>query len=157
MFVNPNPHNQNNPEKGDENKRYLYTPWIWSIVIKTLWCWHRNRHLDQQRRIRSDINPCQSISQFSHSVVSNSLQPHELEHARPPCPSPTPGFYSNWRPRSQWCHPAISSSVPLLLLPPSPPSIRVFSNESALLMRWPMYLWSINLWQRKQEYITGKI
>ena len=49
--------------------------------------------------------------QFSHSVMSNSLWPHELQHARPPCPSPTPGVHSNSRPSSQWCHPAISSSV----------------------------------------------
>ena len=49
--------------------------------------------------------------QISHSVVSNSLQPHESQHARPPCPSPTPGVHSDSRPSSQWCHPAISSSV----------------------------------------------
>ena len=49
--------------------------------------------------------------QFSHSVVSNSLQPHELQHARPPCPSLIPGVHSDSRPSSQWCHPAISSSV----------------------------------------------
>ena len=49
--------------------------------------------------------------QFSHSVVSDSLWPHELQHARPPCPSPTPGVYSNSCPSSRWCHPAISSSV----------------------------------------------
>ena len=48
---------------------------------------------------------------FSRSVVSNSLRPHELQHARPPCPSPTPGVYSNSCPSSQWCHPATSSSV----------------------------------------------
>ena len=49
--------------------------------------------------------------QFSHSVVSHSLQPHELQHARPPCPSPTPGVYSNPCPLSRWCHPTIKSSV----------------------------------------------
>ena len=49
--------------------------------------------------------------QFSHSVMSNSLQPHELQHARPPCPSPTPGVHLNSCPSSRWCHPAISSSV----------------------------------------------
>ena len=48
---------------------------------------------------------------FSHSVVSGSLWPHELQHTRPPCPSPTPGVQSDSRPSSQWCHPAISSSV----------------------------------------------
>ena len=50
-------------------------------------------------------------SQFSHSVVSNSFRPHCLQHARLPCPSPTPGAYSNSCPLHQWCHPTISSSV----------------------------------------------
>ena len=56
---------------------------------------------------------CTYISsvQFSCSLVSNSLQPHEPQHARPPCPSPTPGIYPNSCPLSQWCHLAISSSV----------------------------------------------
>ena len=49
--------------------------------------------------------------QFSHSVMSNSLRPHGLQHARPPCPSPTPGVHPNSSPLSQWCHPTISSSV----------------------------------------------
>ena len=49
--------------------------------------------------------------QFSHSVVSDSLRPHELQHAKPPCPSQAPGVYSNSCPSSRWCHPAISSSV----------------------------------------------
>ena len=48
---------------------------------------------------------------FSHSVVSESLRPHGLQHARPPCPSPTTGTYSNSCPLSRWCHPTISSSV----------------------------------------------
>ena len=52
-----------------------------------------------------------SSVQFSHSVVSNSLWPHESQHARPPCPSPTLGAYPNSRPSSRWHHPAISSSV----------------------------------------------
>ena len=52
-----------------------------------------------------------SSVQFSCSVVSDSLRPHELQHARPPCPSPTPGVHSDSCPSSQWCHPAISSSV----------------------------------------------
>ena len=51
------------------------------------------------------------LSLFSRSVMSDSLRPHELQHARPPCPSPTPGVHSNLRPLSWWCHPAISSSV----------------------------------------------
>ena len=51
------------------------------------------------------------FSQFSHSVVSDSLWPHELQHARPPCPSPTPRVHPIPYPLSQWCHPTISSSV----------------------------------------------
>ena len=49
--------------------------------------------------------------QFSHSVMSDSLRPHESQHTRPPCPLPTPGVHSDSRPSSQWCHPAISFSV----------------------------------------------
>ena len=52
-----------------------------------------------------------SSVQFSHSVVSDSLWPHELEHSKSPCPSPAPGVHSNSCPSSRWCHPAISSSV----------------------------------------------
>ena len=52
-----------------------------------------------------------SSVQFSHSVLSNSLRPHESQHARPPCPSPTPGVHSNSCPSSSWCHATISSSV----------------------------------------------
>ena len=52
--------------------------------------------------------------QFSHSVISNSLWPHVLQHSRPPCPSPTPEAHSNSCPLSRWCHPQISSSVILL-------------------------------------------
>ena len=76
-----------------------------------------------------------SSVQFSRSVVSDSLQPHGLQHARPPCPSPTPRVYSDSHPLSQWCHPTIQLSNPLstpLLLPSIFPSIRVFSNELAL-------------------------
>ena len=51
------------------------------------------------------------VNQFSHSVMSNSLWPHGLQHARPPCPSPTLRDYSNSCPLSRWCHPTISSSV----------------------------------------------
>ena len=57
------------------------------------------------------ISHANSLVQFIHSVVSDSLQPHGLQHARPPCPSPTPGACSNSCPLSWWCHPTISSSV----------------------------------------------
>ena len=75
--------------------------------------------------------------------MSDSLGPHESQHTRPPCPSPTPRVYPNSCPSSRWCDPAISSCRPLLLLPPISPSIRVFSNESTLHMRWPKY-WSFS-------------
>ena len=68
-----------------------------------------------------------SSVQFSRSVVSDSLWPHELQHARPPCPSPTPGVHSDSRPSSQWCHPAISSSVvPFSSRPQSLPASKSF-------------------------------
>ena len=65
-----------------------------------------------------------SSVQFSRSVVSNCLRPHELQHARPPCQSPTPGVYPNSCPLSQWCHTTISSSsvVPLSSCPQSFPA-----------------------------------
>ena len=99
----------------------------------------------------------QSVSQFSHSVVSNSLWPHESQHARPPCPSPTPRVHSDSRPSSWWCHPAISSSfIPFSSCPPIPPSIRVFSNESTLHMRWPKY-WSFSFSFIPSKEIPGLI
>ena len=76
--------------------------------------------------------------------MSNSLRPHESQHARPPCPSPTPRIYSNPCQLSLWCHPTISSSViPFSSCPPVFPSIRVFSSESVLRIRWPKY-WSFS-------------
>ena len=64
--------------------------------------------------------------QFSHSVVSNSLRPHELQHARPPCPSSTPRIHSNSCASGRWCHPAISSSV----VPFSSSSQSLLASES---------------------------
>ena len=77
---------------------------------------------------------------FSRSVVSDSLQPHGLQHARLPCPSPTPGAYSNSHPSSRLMpsnH--LILCCPLLLLLSIFPSIRVFSNKSVLHSRWPKY------------------
>ena len=84
-----------------------------------------------------------SSVQFNRSVVSNSLQPHELQHTKPPCPSPTPGVHSDSRPSSQWCHPAISSSVVPFSCPSIPPSIRVFqwvnsSHEVAKVLEFQL-------------------
>ena len=68
-----------------------------------------------------------SSVQFSRSVVSDSLRPHESQHARPPCPSPSPGVHSDSRPLNPWCHPAISSSVvPFSSCPQSLPASKSF-------------------------------
>ena len=73
-----------------------------------------------------------SSVQFSCSVVSDSLRPHELQHARPPCPLPTPGVHSDSRPSSRWCHPAISSSVvPFSSCPQSLPASESFQWVSS--------------------------
>ena len=76
--------------------------------------------------------------------MSNSLQPNEQQHTRPPCPSPTPRIHPNPCPVGQWCHPTISSSVvPFFSYPQSFPASGSFSNESALHIRWPKY-WSFS-------------
>ena len=68
-----------------------------------------------------------NLVQFSCSVVSDFLRPHESQHTRPPCPSPSPGVHSDSRPSSQWCHPAISSSViPFSSCPQSLPASESF-------------------------------
>ena len=98
-----------------------------------------------------------SSGQFSRSVLSDSLQPHELQHARPPCPAPTPGVNSDstsiesMMPSSHLilCH-------PLFLLRPIPPSISVFSNESTLRMRWSKY-WSFSFSIVPSKEILGLI
>ena len=84
------------------------------------------------------------LVRFSHSVVSNSSRPHGLQHIRPPCPSPPPRVYSNSL-SIEWVRPSnhLILCRPLLLPPAIPPSIRVFSNESALRIRWPKY-WSFS-------------
>ena len=76
-----------------------------------------------------------SSVQFSSSVVSDSLRPHESQHARPPCPSPAPRIHSDSCPSSQWCHPAISSSVvPFSSCPQSLPASESFTMSQ--LFAW---------------------
>ena len=102
----------------------------------TLHVWKQNRETEKKN--------LHVLLLFSHSVLPNSLRPQALQHARLPCPSPSPGVCSNSCPFNQWCHPTISSSVS-----PSPPAFNLshhqgfFSNESALSIRWPKY-WSFN-------------
>ena len=88
--------------------------------------------------------------QFSRSVVSDSLQPHESQHARPPCPSTTPRIHSNSRPLSRWCHPAISSSVVPFSCPQSLSASGSFLMSQLFVwggqsthIRWPKY-WSFS-------------
>ena len=93
--------------------------------------------------------------QFS-SVTSDSLWPHKPQHTRPPCPSPTLGVYPNSCPLSQWCHLTISSSgVPFSSCLQSFPA-SVFSNVSALPIRWPKY-WSCSLNISPSNEHTGLI
>ena len=87
-------------------------------IPRQCWCWWYTTHgpivvfLPISMRQGNPLM-LSFIIQFSHSIVSDSLLPHGLQHARLPCPSPTPGVYSNSCPLSQWCHPNISSSVVL--------------------------------------------
>ena len=84
-----------------------------------------------------------TVAQFSHSIVSDSLWRHGLQHARLPCPSPTPGVYSVSCPSSRlWTYHLILC-CPLFLLPSIFSSIRVFSNESVFHIRWPKH-WSFS-------------
>ena len=81
-------------------------PWtIQSMEFSRPEYWRGSLSLLQEIFQTRGSNPVQ----FSHSVMSNSLRPHELQHPRPPCPSPTPGAHPNSCPLSQWCHPTISS------------------------------------------------
>ena len=84
--------------------------------------WHPQIEITNIVKIIIFHNLTISSVQFSHAVVSNSLKRHELQHAKPPCPSPTPGEYSNSNPLSRWCHPTISSSVAFSSCPQSFPA-----------------------------------
>ena len=97
-----------------------------------------------------------SSIQFSHSVMSNSWQPHELQHSRPPCPSQTPRVQPLMSIESVMPSSHLILCRPLLLLSPTPPSIRVFSNESTLHMRWPKY-WSFSFSISPSKEHTGLI
>ena len=97
--------------------------WLECKLLQPLW-----------RRVFSSV-------QFSHSVLSDSLKLHELQHTRPSCPSPTPGVHSLTSIESVMLSSHFILCRPLLLLPLIHPRIRVFSNESTVCMRWQKY-WS---------------
>ena len=126
--------------------KYMWSrPWIWPGYISSL------------------FQPFFSISailvasvQFSCSVVSDSLWPHELQHAKCPCPSPTPRVHPNPCPFCRWCHPTISSSVVPFSSWFQSPSIKVFSNESVLCIRWPKY-WSFTFSMSPSNEYSGLI
>ena len=114
--------------KKTENNKYLMRMWrewnpcallveVWNV--QPLWkvvCWFL-------KKLKIELPSVQ----FSHTVMSDSLQPHESQHARPPCLSPTPGVHSNSHPSSRWCHPVISSSVvPFSSCPQSLPASESF-------------------------------
>ena len=114
--------------KSESQKQLLcINAYIWNLE-KWYWRAHmlgRNRDVDIHNRLMDTVGEGEGgmnwdssmeihtfcSVQFSSSVVSDSLRHHESQHARPPCPSPTPGVQSDSPPSSQWCHPAISSSV----------------------------------------------
>ena len=109
----------------------------------------------KKQMISFNINSSHSV-QFSHSVVSDSLRPHESQHARPPVHHHLPEFTQT---HVHWVRDAIQPShtlCSLLLLPPIPPSIRVFSSESTLHMRWPKY-WSFSFSIIPSKEIPGLI
>ena len=111
-----------------EKKFLMYETGNHSMLVSKLWNYEEKiKHFN----IRKATHKYVKVSvQFSRWAVSDSLWPHGLQHAKPPCPSPIPRVYSNSCPLSRWCHQTISSCYPLLLPPSTFPSIRVFSNES---------------------------
>ena len=94
---------------------------------REFWVGQEQKDREQRKQYQGSVQL--SSVQFSCSVVSDSLRPHESQHTRPPCPSPTPGVHPDSRPSTQWCHPAISS-----LSSPSPPAPNPSQHQS--LFQW---------------------
>ena len=111
---------------------------------------------------RSSDSPRSLFSsvQFSCSVMSDSLRPHESQHTRPPCPSPSPGVHSNSCPSSQWCHPAISFSVvPFSSCPQSLPASKSFPMSQLFALDWNFYDFVLRIFFLKRSpwywWLTG--
>ena len=115
---------------------YFWHPRIYSRALSS----HATSELQSPSALCTHLHSVQ----FSRSVVSDSLRPHESQHARPPCPSPTPGVHSDSSPSSQWCHPAIPSSViPFSSCPQSLPASSIRALKSyclGFLIRWVLLL-----------------
>ena len=121
----------------------LYWFFIFLLCLFTYWIGRKSKIMFRNYIYLKVFKYFLRSVQFSHLVMSNSLWPHGRQHARLPCPSPSPAACSNLCPLSWWCHPTNSSCCPLLLPPSILPSIRVFSNELLLHMRWPKH-WSFS-------------
>ena len=113
-------------------------PPFWRVVWHYCLRLNLQASLHQQPYSYGSVLVCSGSVQFSRSVVSDSLRPHEPQHARPPCPSPTPGVYPNSCPSNWWCHPTLSSSVVPFSSCPQPfpasgsfPMSQLFTSRSA--------------------------
>ena len=99
--------------ESEKDKYHYDTTYIWNLKMMQMNLFTKQKQIldiENKPMVAKGERRVSSV-QFCCSVVSDSLQPYELQHARLPCPSPTPGVHSNSRPLSRWCHPAISSSV----------------------------------------------
>ena len=132
------------------------------IVFSSAWLFTKIENIPCHKTNLEKFKRSQVIQSMFNSVqfslvMSSSLRPHGLQHARPPCPSPTPGVYSNSCLLSRWCHPTISSSVvPFSSCLHYFPASGVFSNESVLRIRWPKY-WSFHFSISPSKEYSGLI
>ena len=116
------------------SKRFLRVPWTARRSNQSLVKEISSEYSLEELMLKLKLQNFTSV-QFSHSVVSNSFWHRESQHARPPCPSPTCRVHADSCPSSQWCHPAISSSVVLFSSCPQSLPASGFSNQSTLHMR----------------------
>ena len=138
--------------------KYFWKVWIAEFVLSG--CMGED---DMKQDIEKKTKICGSVQihvqfssvQFSHSVVSDTLRPHESQHARPPCPSPTPRVHSNSHPSSRWCHPGISSSViPFSSCPQSLPASE-YPSEIYTFIQITVYCCFKNLIVRSLSIISN--